>query len=374
MSELILWGGIFLASLIVLIVALGFLIMKVGKLQIVKKIAKENKKKNILVSIGIVAVFFAVSALLAGMINGFIIIIHVLLFWIILGLINLILKKKFSEDMVVISALVLSAVYLCIALYLCFSVKPKEYYLKTDKDVGSIRVVQFADSHVGTTFDGEGLNEYVSMISEYYPDVVLITGDFVDDSTSRDDMIAACAALSNLDTRYGVYYSFGNHDKGYSDASHRGFDTEDLVSELEKNGVVVLEDEAVLIDNRFYIVGRQDKSEEQRGDARAPIGDIIGTLDPSRYIIVMDHQPNDYDAESQTAADLVLSGHTHGGQLVPINDVGIWIGANDATYGYEQRNGTDFIVTSGISDWEIIFKSGCRSEFVVVDIDCGGLH
>ncbi len=65
-----------------------------------------------------------------------------------------------------------------------------------------------------------------------------------------------------------------------------------------------------------------------------------------------------------------LSGHTHGGQLIPLVQLGrrFHIGGNDSVYGLERRNGTDFIVTSGISDWAIKFKTGCRSEFVIVDI------
>ena len=85
-------------------------------------------------------------------------------------------------------------------------------------------------------------------------------------------------------------------------------------------------------------------------------------------MIVIDHQPADYDNQTKTEVDLVLSGHTHGGQLFPFNRVGKWIGANDLIYGYEKRAKTDFIVTSGISDWAIKFKTGCRSEYVVIDV------
>ena len=83
--------------------------------------------------------------------------------------------------------------------------------------------------------------------------------------------------------------------------------------------------------------------------------------------MVLDHQPNDYDAEAESGADLVLSGHTHGGQLIPVN---LFISlANDKTYGMEKRGNTNFIVTSGISDWAIKFKTGCRSEFNVIDVN-----
>lgn len=67
--------------------------------------------------------------------------------------------------------------------------------------------------------------------------------------------------------------------------------------------------------------------------------------------------------------DLVLSGHTHGGQMLPLAPLVRKLGSNDMVYGYERRDNTDFIVTSGISDWEIKFKTGCKSEFVVVDVN-----
>ena len=71
----------------------------------------------------------------------------------------------------------------------------------------------------------------------------------------------------------------------------------------------MLEDENVLIDDRFYLIGRQDASEE----SRAEMSELFKEIDNSKYTIVLDHQPNDYDAEEAVGADMVLSGHTHGG-------------------------------------------------------------
>ena len=82
----------------------------------------------------------------------------------------------------------------------------------------------------------------------------------------------------------------------------------------------------------------------------------------------MAHQPNDYEKEAKARVDLVLSGHTPGGQLFPLNKVGEWIGANDKTYGIERRGQTNFVVTSGLSDWAIRFKTGTKSELVVIDV------
>ena len=182
-------------------------------------------------------------------------------------------------------------------------------------------------------------------------------------------MIQCCEALGKLKTNYGVYFSFGNHDKGYYDPSYRGYSGDDLIAELEKNNVNVLQDDTVLIDDRFYIIGRQDRSEEmEKGGHRASMEELTKDLDSSKFTVVMDHQPCDYDAQAASKVDLVLSGHTHGGQLIPINFLGTLIGGNDRTYGYEKREGTNFIVTSGISDWAIKFKTGCKSEYVVIDV------
>ena len=166
-----------------------------------------------------------------------------------------------------------------------------------------------------------------------------------------------------------MYFSFGNHDKGYYDESYRGYNGDDLIKELEKNNVTVLQDENVLIDDRIYIVGRQDYSEVEKGGTRADMDELVKKLDTDKYIVVMDHQPHDYDNQEKAGVDMVLSGHTHGGQFFPVNNAGVWIGANDKTYGREKRTDTNFIVTSGISDWALKFKTGCKSEYVVIDVE-----
>ena len=364
-----LWGIIFLVGILAFLLTFYFLAKKVSKFPFIEKLSKGNKNKSFLISILLIVVFLVITGLLTSAINAVIIAVHIILFWLIGDGINLLLRRKFKGSTVFLASVSVLFIYLIIAAVLCFHVSKKEYQLVTSKDVGSIRIVQFADSHLGTTFDGEGLNEYVDMMNECQPDVVLITGDFVDDASSYQDMVDGCKALSRLETTYGVYYSFGNHDKGYSDHSARGFSGDDLIKELEKNGVIVLEDETVLIDDRFYIIGRQDRSEETRSGSRSSMEELTSEIDSSKYIVVMDHQPNDYDAQAKSNVDLVLSGHTHGGQMLPINRIGELIGANDYTYGLLHKDNTDFIVTSGISDWELLFKSGCNSEFVVIDIN-----
>ena len=373
MSEIAMWIFVVLFTLALMAVAVVFFISRVRKFGFIQKIGKGKKSTTNIAAIITTMIACGILAIIFGAINTVIIFIHWGGIWVITTFIQWLIRKirhsTSTKDHTGIITLILTAIYMSVSAYLCMHVWQTNYDLSTSKNIGQLRVIQFSDSHVGTTFSGAELQQYVDQMNELHPDIVVITGDYVDDATGYQDMVDACAALGNLETTYGVYYSFGNHDKGYYDNSDRGYDADMLIAELEANGVTVLQDEAVLVDDRFYVVGRQDKSEEtQRDNVRATMDELLGGLDHSKYIIVLDHQPNDYDAQAAAGADLVLSGHTHGGQFLPINRIGELTGANDYTYGHTHIDNTDFIVSSGIADWELYFKTGCYSEYVVIDI------
>ena len=262
-------------------------------------------------------------------------------------------------------ALFLSLFVLSIGWYSDHHVAQTDYLLETTKIGQDLKIIGFADAHIGTTFNAAGFEKHLAAMQAQKPDIVLVAGDFVDDDTSKEEMIAACKALGRLRTTDGVYFVFGNHDKGYYGPAHRGFSEKDLIQELRKNGVKVLRDEVVAVDETLYIIGRRDFSE---GHRRKSMKELTENLDKLKYMLVIDHQPTDYAQQTQAAVDLVFSGHTHGGQLFPFNQVGKWIGANDRVYGHEKRNKTDFIVTSGLSDWAIKFKTGTKSEYVVIHL------
>ena len=266
-------------------------------------------------------------------------------------------------------ALGVTVIALSVGWYLDHKVWQTSYELETNKKIPDLKVAMFADSHLGTTFDDKGFSEHLKVIEAQNPDIVVIVGDYVDDGTTKEQMIKATQALGKMKTKYGVYFVSGNHDKGYYGAGYRGFSERELLETLRQNGIKVLRDENVLIDNTFYIIGRKDFSViKESGGYREPMENLVKDLDPRQYMIVLDHQPTDFENQAKSGVDLVLCGHTHGGQLFPFNQVGKWIGANDLVYGHEKRQNTDFIVTSGISDWAIKFKTGTKSEFVIIHI------
>lgn len=361
-------GGIFLGG----VLGILYLASRFARFSFVHRLAKGKKGIRFLLGLVPGILLLLVLWLIMGFINAAICIIHLVIIWLLCDVIGRIAEKKrgkeFTRYYAGISAMGITLIYLACGWFLAHNVWRTEYTLKTDKQVENFRIVQFADSHIGTTFDGEGFAEQVKAMQAENPDVVVITGDYVDDDTTKEDMIASCAVLGTLKTTYGVYYTFGNHDKGYYGPEYRGYSGDDLIAELEKNNVKVLQDETVLLDNRIYLIGRQDQSEDQRGSSRASMEELVAGLDMDKYSIVLDHQPHEYDAQEASGVDLVLSGHTHGGQLFPFHRMGEWTGIDDKSYGLEKRGNTNLIVTSGISDWAIKFKTGCKSEYVVIDI------
>ncbi len=358
---LIIFGAVFAAAL----AGLVYMVFAVGRFGGIKALAGDKKWLGHLLSLLVIAAVFGAVSLSMSVINGVIVFLHEVLFFLLFGGVMRIVTRISGKESAVNwqgwLAIVSSVIYLAIGWYLLHHVWQTDYSLKTQKQL-DLRIAMFADSHLSTTFDGEGFARYMKTIEAQEPDIVLLPGDFVDDWSDKKDMLIACEAMGKMKVRYGVWFSYGNHDEGFF--NNRNFTAAELEQALRDNGIHILSDEYELVDDRFYVVGRKDYTMGERKD----MTELLSGIDTSKYIIVLDHEPNDYDNEAASPADLVVSGHTHGGQLFPVTYVGEWFGINDRTYGYENRSGTDFIVTSGISDWEIQFKTGTKSEYVIIDV------
>ena len=304
----------------------------------------------------------------------FTVLIHLMIIWLVCLIAAAVIRKcrhtTRTRNYEGGAALLITAAVLGAGWFFAHHVFETDYRFETEKSLNGkpLRIVMFADSHLSTTLSGEQFAEAVERMQAAEPDMVCICGDFADDETTTEDMLAACQALGSLQTTYGVFFCWGNHDRGYY--NHRGFTADEMRAALEENGVTVLADHGCVIDDRIAVIGRLDAYMPDR----IPISDYTGILNADSllngdcYTIVLDHQPNDYAAEAEAGVDLVLSGHTHGGHIWPAGLIGLLIGANDRVYGTEQRGNTQFVVTSGISGWSIPFKTGAISEYCVIDV------
>ena len=354
---------IFLIVLLLLLMII-YVFFRVHSLSFIKKI--NNKFINIFITLIPFVILFVFGYI--DLINTFSVFIHLFLILIIFDFIFFILrkisKKNLNYSISFIMAFCFTFVYMGYGYYLAHHVVETKYIIDATKNIGvdNFRIVQVTDSHIGATMNGDEFIAYMEKINKTNPDIVVVTGDFVDDDTLEEDMIKACRGLGNLKTKYGVYFVYGNHDKGYF--TYRTYDDTFLRKELKKNNVIILEDESINILDNIILVGRQDTQVSTRETA----WNLTKDLDKSKYIITLDHEPNDYENEANADMDLVISGHTHGGQFFPLGPIGVKFGSNDSYYGLQKRKNTTFIVSSGIGDWAIKFKTGTISEYVIIDI------
>ena len=271
-------------------------------------------------------------------------------------------------------------VYLTAGL-LCANVIVKtEYTLTTDKELpdGELCIVQLSDVHLGATVSERDFKRLIKRVAAENPDIVVITGDLTDDGTTRELMQRCCEILGGLKPRFGIYYGPGNHD-----SEDGQFSVEELHAELDKNCVPVLQDEYAIQLWGSAVIGRKDatvsrdsaeqlfKRYEEGRRMQAMYSSDSRSGGP-RYTILLDHEPNDFEAEAKAGADLVLCGHAHGGFLLPLRWA--WkifpdlIFRVDLCEGKKRIDNTDFIVSSGAGTCLTDFKTGTKSEYVVIRV------
>lgn len=245
-----------------------------------------------------------------------------------------------------------------------------EYTVYTDKVIREegYRVVFISDVHFGITLDYEELLEKCEEISREEPDVVVLGGDIVDNSTTAEQMRQVFKAFGTVKSEFGVYFVYGNHDRSMRMVDN-GFTDDELREAITESDIKILRDETLQLTDDFLLVGRDDDGMRRKERSRKSIDELIADVDKSDYMLVLDHQPCEYAENGKAKTDLILSGHTHGGNFFPINIVFDVFGINDGVYGqYEITDDTKAIVSSGFANWGFSAKTGVPSEYVVVNI------
>ena len=229
-------------------------------------------------------------------------------------------------------------------------------------DVSDMNIVLISDLHLGAIGSENRLAEVVSRINALKPDLVCIAGDFFDsDFAAIRDPEKAKDTLRQLSATYGVYACLGNHDAGRTAGQMQEF--------LADCHIQLLNEAYTVIDNRLVLAGRLDASpiggygQLRRGR----MADWLPAEMAQMPVVVMDHNPA-HIGEYGTEADLILSGHTHKGQIFP----GSIITGNmyDVDYGHYQKdaNRPHVIVTSGVGYWGMPMRVGTDCEIVQIRI------
>ena len=277
---------------------------------------------------------------------------------------------------------------ICVVIIISFSgiyhakhIKVTPYKITVDKsapDMDSLKIVLLADTHFGYNSGAVHAQEIVDKINEQNPDLVCIAGDIFDneyDAVREPEKISEI--LRTIRSKYGVYACWGNHDlnepilAGFT-FKHKKEDSKQLKDPrmkrfLQNSNIQLLEDEAVLIDNSFYVVGRKDASLiEKIEEKRKTPAQLTQKLDKDKTIIVIDHQPKELQDIADAGVDLDLCGHTHDGQTFPGNFTVKFLWENPC--GYLQKGSMHNIVTSGSGVWGPAMRVGTDSEICTINL------
>lgn len=264
-------------------------------------------------------------------------------------------------------AMILTALLCGYGHYNIYQVVQTDYTVTTQKEIRpeGYRLVLLSDLHYGISLDGAELQAVVDRINETQPDAVILDGDLVDESTTLEGMQEAFRVLGHLQSTYGTYYVYGNHDQN-NYASAPNYTREQLAATIRENGITILEDESVTLGSDLTLIGRAD-----RGDGtfqREEISELTESLDPDQEWILLDHQPADYEKAQQAGCDMILSGHTHAGQIWPAGLFATLFHFDELNYGEKDVGNLHAIVTSGIAGWGYPMRTERHSEYVVIQL------
>lgn len=249
---------------------------------------------------------------------------------------------------------------------------------KTIPERTSMKVVLLADTHFSYNAGVLHARELVRKINKQKPDLVCIAGDIFDneyDAIRNPEKLEQ--TLRGIKSTYGVYACWGNHDlneeilAGFT-FKHKDGDLSDIKDPrmkkfLKDSNIHILEDESVLINDQFYVIGRKDVSlTEKIHETRKAPAQLTEKLDRDKPIIMIDHQPKELQELADAGVDLDLCGHTHNGQTFPGNFTIKLMWENPC--GLLIKDNMTNITTSGAGVWGPAMRIGTDSEICSINI------
>ncbi|MEN8154643.1 MAG: metallophosphoesterase [Acidobacteriota bacterium] len=267
-----------------------------------------------------------------------------------------------GSKIIVLSTLVLSILVSLYSIINNASVPEiKEINIVTTKDTGSeneFRIVQLSDVHIDESSNMNRVQKLVDRVNSLKPDLILITGDLIDGQVHEDCELSEI--MRSMRSRFGVYAVSGNHE------FYTGIDVFNKLA--DRSGITILRDEKKTITDSFTLIGLKDHTSAKAGRKNFK-PEILKGLDRSAFNILMGHRPYGIENNSQSGVDLQLAGHTHAGQIPPM-DILVQL-----VYRYPNglyRSGNSYIyTTSGTGVWGPPMRFLSRSEIVLFRITQG---
>jgi predicted MPP superfamily phosphohydrolase len=229
---------------------------------------------------------------------------------------------------------------------------------KKSSGLKELTIAAVSDIHFGTVLGERHMRRIVRLVKQAEPDLVLLVGDVFDEDIDDSQRSHIVGLLKELSCPMGVYAVTGNHEY-YSGLAK-------ALSVLEEGGVIVLQDSVVRRPGAFTLVGRKDLTAMRMGDGRTSLKELMEGVDRNLPCILMDHQPFHLEESAENGVDIQLSGHTHHGQLFPLNLLYRWI--YETSWGCIQKGKTWIVVSCGAGTWGPPIRTNSRSEVLKIKV------
>ena len=259
----------------------------------------------------------------------------------------------------------------CVALSLLFvlgynnAMRPQPTHItiplnKYAGELTELRVVMISDIHLGHIYRQKELARIVDVVNEQNPDIVVIVGDIFDAAPEMVIEHDFGIEFARLQTKYGAFAVNGNHEYIGARTQHNAM--KDGMNYLASHGVQPLLDSVVLINSNFYVAGRKDLT----NGTRKTIPELLQGINKQLPIILLDHQPYLLNEAQEAEVDLQLSGHTHHGQMWPLNYITGMLFEKD--WGFLQKGQSNFYISCGVGTWGPPIRTAGYSEVAVIDL------
>lgn len=273
-------------------------------------------------------------------------------------------RKYWVNKKIYALGLALTAAVVLIGTWNAQYVQLSSYELEIEKNLpqqDELRIVMIADLHLDQYTDFSNMERAAQRITSLKPDFIFLCGDIFENYLDYKIIEQKDLIFDALKSRYGIYAVLGNHE-------YYGGQSGEITSYLEEKGISVLVDDvAAVLDNNIYIAGRNDGGARQMSlSSRKSLADILAGLDRTKTLFLLDHQPQDVEEALEEGIDLMLSGHTHGGQLFPVQIFTKALYLIDR--GHYNEDSFNLIVTTGLGTWGPPVKTSSKTEIVVIDI------
>ncbi|CAN5158652.1 metallophosphoesterase [soil metagenome] len=238
-----------------------------------------------------------------------------------------------------------------------WKIRIKEYFIEMKglpEDWKSKKIIMLSDLHFGAVNGIGYAKRIVEEIQKLSPDIVFIVGDFFDGVKVNERALAEVFAL--LKPKDGVYFVMGNHDE-FTDNREK----EKL---LKHAGMIVLDNQKTIIDG-VQIIGVDYKTTVHRGDLERALRHL--SIDKTKPSILLRHAPSHIDVLAEAKISLVLSGHTHNGQMYPVNYIASRAHQGFG-YGLKTLKETQVLVSSGVGTWGPPLRVGTHSEILILNL------